>query len=181
MSAQVKGGKVVDTKNIIENFKNKKDKIFKLSDLCGKHENNIAKKLFEVLGWNNLEKKEYNNGLFGWKEFKTDKCRKLNEQLLIIEVKKVTEKSEYGYWHALIQGTLYSFLQSKESKDKKKEDYLILCIVLDWGRKAGSKLNTDEQSFINKFKEDKIYFIRINMVGPKFIEHNLGNSWMIIE
>ena len=159
---------------IITDFEQKKDDIFRLDTLCGKHENSIAKELFKVLNWK-LEKKEY-NGLFGWSKFITDKSRIIEEKLLIIEIKKITEKSEYGYWHALIQGMLYSFLQSKEERD-----YLILCIVLDWGGKAGSKLDHDERSFIDKFKNDKIYFIRINMTGDaKFIEHNLGNGWMII-
>lgn len=118
---------MVVTQNILGDFLNKRDKIFRLSSLCGNHENNIAKKLFEILGWNNLSQKKY-NGLFGWKEFRTDKCRdkcrELNERLLIIEVKKVTEKSEYGYWHALIQGTIYSLLQRKE------EDKSYSCFAL---------------------------------------------------
>ena len=167
---------MVDSQNIINDFSDKKDKIFQLSNLCGKHENNIAKKLFEVLGWkDDLKQKEY-NGLFGWGKFKTDKCRKLNEQLLIIEVKKVTEGSEYGYWHALIQGMIYSFLQTKE----ENKNYLVLCIVLDWGRKGGQELNEQEKKLIDKFKEDEILFLRINMLENKFIEHNLIDGWKII-
>ena len=158
-------------KIITKNFNEKKDGIFQLSNLCGKRENNIAKELFEKLGWGDLKPLKY-DGLFGWKKFETDKCKEINKQLLIIEVKKVTEGSEYGYWHALIQGMIYSFLQSKKDKN-----YLILCIVLDWGRKEGQELNEQERNFIDKFKNNKIFFLRINMLKSKFIEHNLIDGW----
>lgn len=57
----------------------------------------------------------------------------------------------------------------------------MLCIILDWGRKAGKELDEWEKDFIDKFKNNKIFFLRINMLRNKFIEHNLSGRWEKID
>ena len=49
---------------IITDFEQKKDDIFRLDTLCGKHENSIAKELFRVLNWK-LKKKNIMDCLDG--------------------------------------------------------------------------------------------------------------------
>lgn len=159
---------------ILNEIKDKKDEIFSLSTLCGKCENYIAKILFQFLNWD-LSKKGY-NGLFGWRNFDTDKCRKIGDDLLVIEVKKVTEKKEYGYWHALIQGLIYSYQQTELSDG----DFIVLCIILDWGRGADNFLNDKEKQFIDQFQNNNIFFVRVSMLNNKFIEHNINTNWEVI-
>ena len=163
---------------IVDIFADKKSEIFELSSLCGRHEKSIENKLFELLKELDQKKTREYEGLFGWENFKPDKCININGYLLIIEVKKVTEKSEYGSWHAIIQGVIYSFLEKKLFRNK---NFLVLCIILDWGRKAGQTLNENEKNFIDQFKFYQIYFLRVNMIGEKFIEHNLSEEWQIIK
>ena len=122
------------------------------------------------------DKKNY-EGLFGWKGFRTDGCRKIDDTLVIIEVKKITKGSEYGYWHAFSQGLIYSYQQQHQSGN----DFLVLCIILDWGRAAGQKLSEREKRFLNLFREQQIYFLRVNMIEKQFIEHNINTDWASIE
>jgi hypothetical protein len=46
----------------------------------------LQRELFKALGWD-VDKKNYEE-LFGWKSFRTDGCRKIDDTLVIIEVKK---------------------------------------------------------------------------------------------
>ncbi|MEA3361178.1 MAG: hypothetical protein U9R17_17470 [Thermodesulfobacteriota bacterium] len=162
-------------KDIIETIANyineKKDIIFSVQNLCGKKENDILKILFERLGINNLIVKKLYDGLFGWKKYEPDGYLFCNssQSEIIIEGKKVTEGAEYGYWHALIQGLLYS----KRHYTKYEKYPYVLCIILDWGRKAAIPLDSSEKDFIDYFVNDNIYIIRVSMVETQFIEHNL--------
>ncbi len=139
--------------NIIENIAsyivNKKNTIFSVQNLCGKKENDILKILFERLGIENLNDKETYDGLFGWKEYKPDGYLFYNSSQceIIIEGKKVTEGAEYGYWHALIQALLYS----KRHSAKYGRSPCVICIILDWGRKATIPLDSIEKDFIDYF------------------------------
>ncbi|MGD9369817.1 MAG: hypothetical protein PVF14_00215 [Desulfobacterales bacterium] len=159
---------------ILDEIENNKNSIFELSTTSGKNENDISKLLFESLRWD-LEKKSY-GGLFGWSKFDTDKCRTINSELLILEVKKVTEKTEYGYWHGLVQSLIYSYQQSALSEN----NFLVLCFILDWGRNAGNELREDEKNFLDQFRDHKIRFARVSMANNKFIEHNLDEDWTTI-
>jgi len=154
----------------------KKTELFSLSSLCGKREESIAQELYSALEPWNFENLNY-PGLFGWNEFKSDKCVKLEHGRAIIEVKKVTEKSEYGYWHGLIQSLLYQF---QEEEIGNTSDLCFLCFILDWGRKAGTQLNDQEKKFLSKYIGQGIYFVRISMLNPPFIEHNIENDWTLI-
>jgi hypothetical protein len=127
----------------------------------------------KILKWN-FNYLNY-DGLFGWEKFKADKFAKINDGIIIFEVKKVIEKSEYGYWHAISQAILYEFLQRDT-----RVDFLILCVVFDWGRKSHESLNENEKRFLNQFKEKKIFFVRISMGSSPFIEHNLKDEWTVI-
>lgn len=154
----------------------KKAELFSLSASCGKREDSIAQELFAVLNPWVFEDLSY-PGLFGWEEFKSDKFVKLNNGRTIIEIKKVIEKSEYGYWHGLIQSLLYRF----QEKEKGSTDSLLfLCIILDWGRKAGKQLDEKEKKFLSQYVDQQIYFVRISMSGQFFIEHNLKDGWTLI-
>jgi len=165
---------------ILCDITNKKSAIFNLSDQHTKRETTITKLLFRALGWNDVESKYY-NGLFGYKRLHTDGCRKINDKLVIIEVKAVKPKGrdgyEYGYWNALSQGLIYSYQQQRLSSE---QNFLVLCIILDWGRAAGTILNDYEKQFLNKVRNDKIHFLRMSMTNKKFIEHNMNTNWAII-
>jgi len=161
--------------NIIENIASyiddKKDTIISVQNLSGKKENDILKILFERLGIENLNEKETYDGLFGWKEYKPDGYLFCNSSQceIIIEGKKVTEGSEYGYWHAPIQALFYS----KRHYAKYERSPFVICIILDWGRKATTLLDSFEKDFIDYFLNDNIYTIRASMAA-QFIEHNLN-------
>lgn len=167
--------------NIISLFQDKKkDILLELKKKETKKEKCLKQVLYSNFGWTKQKDRKY-EGMFGWKEFKTDRCVKIDDQLVILEVKKVTSKKEYGYWHAAIQGCLYNYL---EAKKKIKEDtpacnWFILCIVLDYGRKKG-QLSDLEKEFLDHFKCMNVYFIRINM-KCNTIEHNLKSCWAIID
>lgn len=152
----------------------KKEDIYQIKNLCGKHENKISSILFNILNWS-VENKEY-TGLFGWDQFKTDKCLRIGNKTAIIEIKKIIEKTEYGFWHSLIQALIYAF---KEGNQEINE-LIFLCIVLDWGRKSGQVLNDEEKRFLNIFTCKGIRVIRISLVNSFFIEHNLSNDWEVI-
>ncbi len=154
----------------------KKAELFSLSTYCGKREDSIAQELYTVLAPWVFENVSY-SGLFGWEEFKSDKFVKLNNGRTIIEIKKVIEKSEYGYWHGLVQSLLYRF---QEKEKGGTEDFLFLCIILDWGRKAGIHLDENEKKFLSQYVDQQIYFLRISMSGKLFIEHNLKKGWTLI-
>jgi hypothetical protein len=54
----------------------------------------------------------------------------------------------------------------------------VLCIILDWGRAAHRGLSKEEKEFLDRFKRDDIYFVRLILGGERFsIEHNLNTSW----
>lgn len=168
--------------NQLENNENKA-KLFALKNSCGKTEANIVKEFYKILEWS-PETAIY-SGLLGWKSFKSDKYIKINNCRAIIEIKKVVENSEYGYWHGLIQSLIYRFhedLQKKDDVIQKKKDVIFLCIVFDWGRKGGIPLDEKEKDFLSMYIDQDIYFVRFGMSGPSpFIEHNLKeNQWTLI-
>lgn len=165
---------------IIGDITRNKSAIFELSNKYKKRENHISKLLFESLEWDVNVKPRY-DGLFGWGGHITDGCLKINEQLVIIEVKTVKPKGrdgyEYAYFHALVQGLIYSYQQQRLSSE---QNFLVLCIILDWGRAAKRILNDDEKQFLGKVRNDRIYFLRVNM-SKKYIEHNMNTNWAIIK
>ena len=163
---------------IIDIFENKKKEVFRLGDFYDENEESIKKKLFEILEWNDLNHKDKRKycGLFGWESFKPDLHINIDNCLLIVEVKKVTQKTEYGYWHALIQGMIYSFSEKRLGNKK----FIVLCILLDWGRRSGFVFEKNEKNFIDQFRCHQIYFLRVSMVNRKFIEHNLKDEWHYI-
>lgn len=130
------------------------------------------------------KEKERNSykGLFGWDDFRTDGSINICNQKVILEVKKVVPNQEYGYWHAVSQGLIYAFCERlKKSQDKTQSaDWLVLCIILDWGRKGKNKLFKKEKGFLDQFKCRNIFFVRINMQGKR-IEHNLLGDWQEID
>jgi len=71
----------------------KKSNLFSLNTSCGKREDSIAQELYSSLEPWTFEDISY-PGLFGWREFKSDKFVKLENGRAIFEVKKVTEKAE---------------------------------------------------------------------------------------
>lgn len=161
---------------ICDKIVEKKSNLLSLRSLYGKREERITKELYSVFDPWRFKNINY-PGLFGWNEFKSDKSIQLKNGRAIIEVKKVTEKSEYGYWHALIQSLLYQF---QEEENAKKVDLCFLCFILDWGRKSGTQLNDKEKKFLSQYIDQNIYYVRINMRSPLFIEHNLKDRWILI-
>jgi hypothetical protein len=161
---------------ICTKLEEKKKELFALCTLCGKREDSIAQELYLALDPWNFKNVKY-DGLFGWEEFRSDKFVQLENGRAIIEVKKVIEKSEYGYWHGLIQCLLYRF---QENANRDTDNVLFICIILDWGRKLGQRLDEKEMQFLSQYKSQQIYFIRISMIGQPFIEHNLGKDWTVI-
>lgn len=99
-----------NTDEICRQIETKKTDLLKLSNSCGKREDSLAQELQSALAPWTFENLQY-SGLFGWEDFRTDKFTKINDCRIIIEVKKVNEKSEYGFWHALIQALIYRFLE----------------------------------------------------------------------
>ena len=165
-------------KKILKVIEEKKSKIFELQV---KHETKITKELFKLLNWK-PESKSY-AGLFGWGGHKTDGFIEIDNTLVIFEVKTVKPKKrdgyEYYYFHALVQGLIYSYQQQRESSE---QNFLVLCIFLDWGRAAaeGRELYCYEKQFLGKVRNDRIYFLRVNM-SKKYIEHNMNTNWAIIK
>jgi len=154
----------------------KKTELFSLSTSCGKREDSIAQELYSVLEPWVFENVNY-PGLFGWEEFKSDKCVRLKNGRVIIEVKKVIEKTEYGYWHGLIQSLIYRF---QENEKNSTENMLFLCIILDWGRKSSMQMDEKEKRFLSMYIDQQIYFARISMSCHFFIEHNLKGEWTLV-
>ena len=157
----------MDWDQVISGMTINRDKLCDLKDKCGKSEKKLSRNLFVQLGWNNY--KNSFEGLFGWQRFDSDHKVKLDRDSFVVEVKKVTEGSEYGYWHAVIQGLLYQFRLSGSCP--------VLCIILDWGRRSGQKLTGDDKAFLSQFQKNSIYFIRFNLSNDFFIEHNLKGNW----
>lgn len=161
---------------ICKQLEQKKAELFALNTSCGKTEASIVKDFYRILGWS-IEKVKY-EGFFGWESFKSDNCRKINNCRAIIEIKKVVENSEYGYWHGLIQSLIYKFHEDLQGN----KDVIFLCIVFDWGRKGGTPLEEKEKDFLSMYIDQKIYFVRFGMSGEfPFLEHNLKNKWLYIE
>jgi len=114
-------------------------------------------------------------GLFGWKYFKSDVLITISGDSCILEVKKVMKNKEYGFWHGAIQGLVYTHLLSLNNYTK---DIPILCVILDWGRNSGKELSDVEKNFLNRFRDDKIFFVRSSFVNKIFIEHNIiSEEW----
>ncbi len=113
-----------------------------------------------------------NDELFHFVKEISDECIDIKNKKIIFEIKKVKKGRKCDYWHAFIHSKLYFY------QEKKKN--IILCIVFDWDRATGSKLEQPERGFIDKFKEDNIYFVRVNMKGKQFIEHNINGKWKYI-
>lgn len=141
--------------------------------LCSKSERNLTSILYEQLKWEHQKQKF--DGLFGWGQFEADHRVTVGNITFIAEVKKVTEGSEYGYWHAAIQGLLYQHQLHKEL-----QQIPVLCIILDWGRKSKYLLNESEHDFLDRFRGEQIYFSRIRMDDTIVIEHNLAGKWETI-
>jgi len=160
---------------ILHDIANNKNDIFNLGGQHAEPEATITTLLFEALRWDDVKPKSY-KGLFGQKWLRTDGCRTIDDMLVIIEVKVVRQSLEYGYWHALSQGLIYSCRQQVELPG---QDFLVLCIILDWGRAAGRELTGDEKRFLDQLRKDRIYFLRINM-PQGYIEHNMNTNWATI-
>ncbi|HOM77417.1 MAG TPA: hypothetical protein P5175_05960 [Anaerohalosphaeraceae bacterium] len=127
------------------------------------------------MGWD-VRPKSYDER-FGWRRFDTDGCLTIDDTLVIIEVKISKPGTEYGYWNAFSQGLIYSFQQKQDEPGK---DFLVLCIILDWGRAAKRKLNECEKEILDLFRPHRIYFLRVSMADKPFIEHNLNTDWSVI-
>jgi len=164
---------------IIGDITRNKSAIFELSNKYKKRENHISKLLFESLEWG-VEGKSY-TGLFGWGGHRTDGFIKIDNKLVIIEVKTVKPKErycyEFNYFNALLQGLLYSYQQAALPEN----NFMVLCIILDWGRAAERELNEDERGFLDQFRKDRIHFLRVSLSNKKFIEHNINTNWAIIK
>jgi len=156
---------------ILTDITKNKSKIFELSGT----EREITQELFKLLKWEKYPKSY--EGLFGQGSFKTDGCMTIKDEVVVFEVKSVKEKHkdvyEWGYWHALSQGLIYSYKQLHEPSEK---DFLVLCIIFDWGRAAGRELDEDDRGFLDQFRKDRIRFLRVSMSNKKFIEHNMEKS-----
>lgn len=154
----------------------KKAGLFSLSYCEGERETTISNKLYTALSPWDFKNINY-SGLFGWTGFHTDKYVELPNGRAVIEVKKVVEEREYGYWHGLVQSLIYRF---KEGENGYTGNLLFLCIVLDWGRKLGVQLDEQEKRFLSQYIDLEIYFVRICMSNPPFMEHNLKDEWEIL-
>ena len=159
----------MNLKPIIDSINTHSNSLSKLMNLSNNNEITLTPLLFDKLEWTNIKKRSF-QGLFGWGPFNTDYEITLAEIKFVVEVKKILQKSEYGYWHAAIQGLLYRYRLNDSNIP-------VLCIIFDWGRKAGEILGEDDKIFLDKFKSDGIYFIRLNMTKKFFIEHNLADKW----
>jgi hypothetical protein len=165
------------TETLIAFVERHKGFLISLQNHRQKTEKEIADLLFQGLKVSDRLQSISYDGLFGWRKHDPDGYFLCSDSMsdLVVEIKKVTEGGEYGYWHALIQGLIYA----KRHKTEYQTIPCIICVVLDWGRKAGKSLDSLEQEFIDHFVEDNIHTIRVNMVDSPFIEHNLygGGKW----
>src|SRR3989338_6904424 len=105
-----------DWKPVIDSLADKYLALTLLQSECGKEEETLTPILFKKLGWR-YEKKNF-SGLFGQTRFESDHIVKLPEINFVVEVKKVTEGKEYGFWHSVIQGLLYQFAPVLEGQEK---------------------------------------------------------------
>jgi hypothetical protein len=142
-------------------------------------EDKLRDKLIKQLGW--TAENCTLRGMFGWKEFKTDKkVTHINNKCLnphfVLEVKKVKEQTEYGYWHGVIQTLLYRYILSKDPPPTKCRNLPILCVVVDWGRARQRFLCFCEIEFLYKYREhENIFFVRIAFDDKLIrLEHNLS-------
>lgn len=167
--------------SFVEILENRKSEVFSMQNLCGKKEPSLVPIFFEKLGIDNDISQITYQGLFGWEEYKPDGHirgpSKFSTADIIFEVKKISESTEYGYWHCFIQGLIYAKRHQLQGPPPD-----VLCIVLDWGRKSGIGLNQNEQNLSDYFKQDRIHTIRFSLSGNLFIEHNMMGSgnWQII-
>lgn len=140
--------------------------IASMHDMCGKGEKSLENHLYTLLG---AQTDDFVvSGLFGWGEHKADRLLTVGASQFVCECKKVTETSEYGYWHALVQAQIYSY---------RNQNFPVVCIVFDWGRLAGRNLEPSDSGFLLPWIERDIYFIRISLSGRHFIEHDLNGAW----
>ena len=140
-----------------------------LRDQCGKDELTLSSKLFLLLG---VAVAPYNvSGMFGVNPLRTDGLISIGKSKFIAECKKVTEKTEYGFWHAAIQGLLYRCRENTTP---------IICFIFDWGRMAGQALPPEERAFLSRWSEEEIRFVRLSLSDAHFIEHNLLGEWISI-
>jgi hypothetical protein len=142
-------------------------------------EDELTDRLIKQLRWTAVDCTL--RGMFGWKEFKTDKkVTHINNKCLnthfVLEVKKVEEKTEYGYWHGVIQTLLYRHLLTKYPPSTESRNLPILCVVVDWGRACWRLLCCREIGFLYKYlKHENIFFVRIAFHGNLIrLEHNLS-------
>ena len=142
-------------------------------------EDELTDRLIKQLGWTAVDCTLL--GMFGWKEFKTDKkITHINSECLnshfVLEVKKVKEQTEYGYWHGVIQTLLYRYSLTKVPLSRESRDLPILCVIVDWGRARQRFLCCCEIGFLCKYsKDENIFFLRIAFDGDSIrLEHNLS-------
>ena len=109
-------------------------------------------------------------GLFGWGYHEADEMLTVRGCQFISECKKCDSGSEYGYWHAVIQASIYRFRDNR---------YPVVCTVFDRGRKAHQRLAPDDQRFLSQWRQQCIFTLRIcpNQGSDGFIEHNLNGEW----
>jgi len=106
----------------------------------------------------------------GSKNFTSDYEVQLSDTKFVVEIKIITKSKPHHYWHAAIQGLIYQFWL--------KGSCPVICIILDWGRGAGKDLSSNDKDFLNQFKAKSIYFVRLNLKGDFFIQHNLmSDEW----
>lgn len=144
----------------------KREAVLALHDQCGKKETTLESRLYSILDASTQV--FVIQGLFGYEEHRADRLVTVGESQFVCECKKVTEGTEHGYWHALIQAQIYRHRNQK---------FPVVCIVFDWGRLAGKKLEPKDSDFLLPWTEEAIYFVRISLADNHFIEHNLNNIW----
>jgi len=143
-----------------------------MKNMQGDSEPKLTECFIKKTGWTASSKNF--KGLFGWKCFKSDGQISISGVSCILEVKKVMKNKEYGFWHGAIQSLIYSHLLSMSDNTK---DIPILCIILDWGRNSGKDLSDVEKNFLNRFRDNKIFFVRLNYENKFFIEHNITSEY----
>lgn len=160
-----------DWKPVIGSITENAHHIAALQSLAGEHEDRLANRLCQAFGW--PRNSGHFDGLFGWARFQHDSEIQVNGTAFLAEFKKITEKREYGFWHAVMQGLLYHYCLDSAGR----ETMPVLCFVLDWGRAAKRPLDRREQCFLDRFRQQRICFVRARLVEPCAIEHNLGTGW----
>jgi hypothetical protein len=156
---------------------------FAVKEMQSKGEGCIAGKILRGLSLSDKVKSFQYSGLFGFDYFRPDAFipagALLRDHDVVFQVKKAELKTEWNYWHGLIQCAIDEW----QHRAKRSSPAAHVCVVADWGRAAGRPLDHGERSFVDTFTQHfDTYMIRSSLVGESFIEHNLKgiNNWTTV-